>query len=65
VSSGLAGINVTVNALLPGPTWSEGGGAFVEKLAREQGISVEQCEAEFVKSARQARPSSASSTLKK
>jgi NAD(P)-dependent dehydrogenase (short-subunit alcohol dehydrogenase family) len=49
---GLAGTNVTVNALLPRPTWTKGVSEFVEKLAREQGLSVEQCEAEFFKSAR-------------
>jgi NAD(P)-dependent dehydrogenase (short-subunit alcohol dehydrogenase family) len=48
----LAGTNVTVNALLPGPTWTEGVDEFVEKLAREQGISVEQYKADFFKSAR-------------
>jgi len=48
----LAGTGVTVNALLPGPTWTEGVGGFVEKLADKRGISVEQMKTEFFRDAR-------------
>ncbi len=51
VSRGLAetvtGTGVTVNAVLPGPTNSEGVGDYVKNLAREQGKSTEEVEAEF------------------
>ncbi|MDQ2696081.1 MAG: SDR family oxidoreductase, partial [Pseudomonadota bacterium] len=51
VSRGLAetvaGSGVTVNAVLPGPTRSEGVGGFVGNLARGQGKSVEEVEREF------------------
>jgi NAD(P)-dependent dehydrogenase (short-subunit alcohol dehydrogenase family) len=59
VSRGLAetvaGTGVTVNAVLPGPTRSEGVGEFVAEMARSQGKSTEEMEAEFI---RTARPSS-------
>ncbi|GAB3166085.1 SDR family NAD(P)-dependent oxidoreductase [Telluribacter humicola] len=59
VSRGLAeltrGTNVTVNAILPGPTRSEGVGDFVASLAREKGVTTEEAEADFF---RTARPSS-------
>jgi NAD(P)-dependent dehydrogenase (short-subunit alcohol dehydrogenase family) len=53
VSRGLAemtrGTAVTVNSVLPGPTMSEGVEAFVKDLARQNGQSVEQAAALFVK----------------
>lgn len=56
VSRGLAemakGSRVTVNAILPGPTRSEGIGEFLENLARQQGKSKEVVEKEFFQSAR-------------
>src|SRR5471030_793247 len=59
VSRGLAemtrGTAVTVNSVLPGPTMSEGVEAFVKDLARQNGQSVEQAAALFVK---QHRPTS-------
>jgi NAD(P)-dependent dehydrogenase (short-subunit alcohol dehydrogenase family) len=59
VSRGLAetaaGSGVTVNAVLPGPTRSEGVVDFFGKLAEEQGKSVQALEAEFIQ---QNRPSS-------
>jgi NAD(P)-dependent dehydrogenase (short-subunit alcohol dehydrogenase family) len=59
VSRGLAqnaaGTGVTVNAILPGPTQSEGVGIFVEQMARERGISTGQMEKDFFQ---HARPSS-------
>ncbi|WP_315832006.1 SDR family NAD(P)-dependent oxidoreductase [Bradyrhizobium prioriisuperbiae] len=59
ISRGLAeltaGTAVTVNSVLPGPTMSEGVETFVADLARQNGQSVEQAAASFVK---QHRPSS-------
>jgi len=49
------GTQVTVNSVLPGPTRSEGVGAFVEGLARQQRKDAEQVERDFL---RQMRPSS-------
>jgi len=51
----LAGTGVTVNAVLPGPTRSEGVGGFFEAMAQEQGVTVEQMENDFIA---QHRPSS-------
>jgi NAD(P)-dependent dehydrogenase (short-subunit alcohol dehydrogenase family) len=52
ISRGLAqtasGTGVTVNAVLPGPTRSEGVGDFFGKMAKEQGISLEAMEKRFV-----------------
>ena len=42
-----AGSQVTVNAVLPGPTRSEGVETFIEGLAKNQNISPEQVEKEF------------------
>ena len=47
-----AGTGVTVNSVLPGPTMSEGVGGFVEDLARGQGKSVADIEADFFRSIR-------------
>lgn len=59
VARGLAemtrGTAVTVNSVLPGPTMSEGVEAFVKDLARQNGQSLEEASASFVK---QHRPSS-------
>jgi NAD(P)-dependent dehydrogenase (short-subunit alcohol dehydrogenase family) len=60
VSRGLAelttGTGVTVNSVLPGPTWSEGVGGFVEELAGQEGMDTEKFVDEvFFK---QARPTS-------
>jgi len=48
----LAGTGVTVNAILPGPTRSEGVGDFFAKIAKEQGVSQEQVERDFIKTHR-------------
>jgi len=48
----VAGTGVTVNVVLPGPTRSEGVGAFVEGLARSKGVSAEQVEREFFRDLR-------------
>jgi NAD(P)-dependent dehydrogenase (short-subunit alcohol dehydrogenase family) len=59
VSRGLAemtrGTAVTVNAVLPGPTMSEGVETFVRDLAKQSGQSVEELASQFVK---QFRPTS-------
>jgi NAD(P)-dependent dehydrogenase (short-subunit alcohol dehydrogenase family) len=59
ISRGLAemtrGTAVTVNAVLPGPTMSEGVETFVKDLAKQHGQSVEEAAAQFVK---QFRPTS-------
>jgi NAD(P)-dependent dehydrogenase (short-subunit alcohol dehydrogenase family) len=39
---------VTVNAVLPGPTRSEGVADFFAKLAREQGVSQAEMEKQFI-----------------
>jgi len=43
---------VTVNSVLPGPTRSEGVATFVEQLAKEQGLTFQEMEREFFKTAR-------------
>ncbi|MGY8666883.1 SDR family oxidoreductase [Bradyrhizobium sp. UFLA05-109] len=59
VARGLAlltrGTGVTVNSVLPGPTMSEGVEAFVKDLAEQNGQSVDEAAANFVK---QHRPTS-------
>jgi NAD(P)-dependent dehydrogenase (short-subunit alcohol dehydrogenase family) len=47
-----AGTGVTVNAILPGPTASEGVETFVEGLAKQQGVDAASVEKEFFKSVR-------------
>jgi NAD(P)-dependent dehydrogenase (short-subunit alcohol dehydrogenase family) len=55
LAESLAGTNVTVNSVLPGPTASEGVSGFVAQLAATSGKSTAEMEKEFF---RQARPSS-------
>jgi NAD(P)-dependent dehydrogenase (short-subunit alcohol dehydrogenase family) len=55
IAEAVAGTGVTVNAVLPGPTRSEGVGEFMAKLARDQGKSIQEFEAEFIE---ENRPSS-------
>jgi NAD(P)-dependent dehydrogenase (short-subunit alcohol dehydrogenase family) len=59
ISRGLAeltaGTGVTVNAVLPGPTRTEGVEALIETMAAKEGVSVDQMAAAFV---RQSRPTS-------
>jgi len=56
VARGLAeltkGTGVTVNSVLPGPTFSEGAGSFIKDMARQSGLTVEDMEKEFFKTAR-------------
>ena len=44
----LAGTRVTVNAILPGPTRSEGVSKMLKQMAEEQGISEQEVELRFV-----------------
>lgn len=44
----LAGTGITVNALLPGPTRSEGVGDFFGKIASEKGIALAEVERDFI-----------------
>ncbi len=55
IAEAVAGTGVTVNAVLPGPTRSEGVAEFMAKLARDQGKSIKEFEAEFIE---ENRPSS-------
>jgi NAD(P)-dependent dehydrogenase (short-subunit alcohol dehydrogenase family) len=55
IAESVAGTGVTVNSILAGPTASEGAGAFVEAMAREQNKSFAEIEKEFFQ---HARPSS-------
>jgi len=56
VARGLAqltsGTAVTVNSVLPGPTRSEGVGTFVAEFAAKQGVTPEQFEQQFFRTAR-------------
>jgi len=47
LAEAVAGSEITVNSILPGPTRSRGVGDFVEALAKEQGMSFEAFETEF------------------
>ncbi len=47
-----AGTKVTVNSVLPGPTASEGVSTFVEQMAAEQDITMDEMEQEFFRTAR-------------
>lgn len=47
-----AGTGVTVNSVLPGPTYSEGVGEMLKGMAEEKGLSIEEAGSEFVKSER-------------
>jgi NAD(P)-dependent dehydrogenase (short-subunit alcohol dehydrogenase family) len=55
LAESVAGTGVTVNAVLPGPTRSEGVEKFLDQFARQSGKSLEQIEKDFF---RNARPSS-------
>jgi NAD(P)-dependent dehydrogenase (short-subunit alcohol dehydrogenase family) len=55
IAESVPGTGITVNSILAGPTESEGVGAFVEAMARQQNKPKEQVEKEFFQ---HARPSS-------
>jgi NAD(P)-dependent dehydrogenase (short-subunit alcohol dehydrogenase family) len=48
LAESVAGSGVTVNAVLPGPTRSEGVADFFGKIAKDQGVSQEAMEKEFI-----------------
>jgi NAD(P)-dependent dehydrogenase (short-subunit alcohol dehydrogenase family) len=48
LAESVAGTGVTVNAVLPGPTRSEGVAGFFAKLAQEQGVSQAEMEQQFI-----------------
>jgi NAD(P)-dependent dehydrogenase (short-subunit alcohol dehydrogenase family) len=52
LAESVAGTGVTVNSVLPGPTASEGAVGFLDSLAKKSGLSPEEMEKEFFKSAR-------------
>jgi NAD(P)-dependent dehydrogenase (short-subunit alcohol dehydrogenase family) len=52
LAESLAGTNVTVNSVLPGPTASEGAVSFVAQLAAATGKSTAEVEKEFFRTAR-------------
>ncbi len=56
VARGLAeltkGTGVTVNTVLPGPTFSEGAGSFIKDMAKKNGKTVEEMEKQFFQTAR-------------
>jgi NAD(P)-dependent dehydrogenase (short-subunit alcohol dehydrogenase family) len=51
----LKGTNVTVNAILPGPTLAEGTEKMFEEISKDKGISIKEAQIEFIK---EKRPSS-------
>lgn len=52
LAESVAGTGVTVNSVLPGPTASEGVGAFLENMAKQQNISTAEIEKQFFASVR-------------
>jgi NAD(P)-dependent dehydrogenase (short-subunit alcohol dehydrogenase family) len=48
LAESVAGTGVTVNAVLPGPTRSEGVADFFGKMAKDQGVSQDTMEKEFI-----------------
>ena len=52
LAESLVGTGVTVNSVLPGPTASEGVGAFVARLASTRGVDAATVEREFFSTAR-------------
>lgn len=52
IAEGCAGTEVTANSVLVGPTASEGVATFVQTLATQQGLTKEEFEKEFFRSAR-------------
>jgi NAD(P)-dependent dehydrogenase (short-subunit alcohol dehydrogenase family) len=52
IAESVAGTGVTVNAVLPGPTRSEGAIEFLEKIAKERGIDAKEAEIEAIRTLR-------------
>ena len=52
IAESVAGTGVTVNSILAGPTASEGVGAFVESMAKQQGVTKAEVEKQFFSTVR-------------
>jgi NAD(P)-dependent dehydrogenase (short-subunit alcohol dehydrogenase family) len=52
LAESVAGTGVTVNSILAGPTASEGAEAFVDSMAKEQGVTKAEVEKQFCSAAR-------------
>jgi NAD(P)-dependent dehydrogenase (short-subunit alcohol dehydrogenase family) len=52
LAESVAGTGVTVNSILAGPTASEGVGAFVESMAKQQGVTKAEIEQQFFSTVR-------------
>ena len=52
IAESVAGTGVTVNAVLPGPTRSEGAIEFLGRVARERGMDVKEAETEVIRTLR-------------
>lgn len=52
LAESVAGTGVTVNSVLPGPTESEGVGAFLESMAKQQKLSKSELEKQFFEKVR-------------
>ncbi len=52
LAKSLRGTNVTVNSVLPGPTWSAGNLRSMKELSEKKGITVEEAALEFVEEKR-------------
>jgi NAD(P)-dependent dehydrogenase (short-subunit alcohol dehydrogenase family) len=52
LAQSVAGTGVTVNSVLVGPTASEGAGAFVESMAKQQGVTKAEIEKQFFSTVR-------------
>jgi NAD(P)-dependent dehydrogenase (short-subunit alcohol dehydrogenase family) len=52
IAESIPGTGVTVNAVLPGPTLTEGVSGFLETLAKDRGIGVEEMADEVIKTLR-------------
>jgi NAD(P)-dependent dehydrogenase (short-subunit alcohol dehydrogenase family) len=48
LAESLAGTGITVNAVLPGPTSSEGVASMIDTVAKQRGVSADQVEKTFV-----------------
>ena len=52
IAESIPGTGVTVNAVLPGPTRTEGVVRFLDRMAKDRSLSVKEMEAEVIKTHR-------------